>query len=412
MRVRRRIRLCPVLIGTIGLVLGMEVQAAEYTVSPGESIGAKVKTLRPGDTLLVKPGTYKETITVDGLQGTDKDPIRIKGEKGAVIQGTGRDGFDIRGNAAWLVIEGLRIENAQRAGILINSSQHITIRDCVIGNNGQWAVHTRRSDYMTVENCELFGSKNQHGLYFSSTDFPVARGNRIHDNKQAGIHMNGSKDERPKGMISKGLLENNVIYNNGRDGASAINMDGVEDTVIRNNLLYNNLAAGIIAYHEGGDHTGTGMKYYNNTVYFRPGEGRWAMAINRLAEGGGSTIIKNNIFFGGKHGAFYTKNCDLKGIVSDYNIIFTHPGQNLVGDVSDGILSTLKAWQEASSQDAHTLSVNPAFADPEKADFHLRKDSPAIGAGTSVEGVETDLDGTKRPTGKAFDIGAYESQPM
>jgi hypothetical protein len=36
-----------------------------------------------------------------------------------------------------------------------------------------------------------------------------------------------------------------VIYGNGEKGGSAINCDGVQDSLIRNNLLYGNHASGI-----------------------------------------------------------------------------------------------------------------------------------------------------------------------
>ena len=44
----------------------------------------------------------------------------------------------------------------------------------------------------------------------------------------------------------------------------------------------------------------------------------------------------------------------------------------------------------------------------------LKSDSPAIDAGTDVSsfGVTTDLDGSHRPYGSRFDIGAYEYSGM
>ena len=54
------------------------------------------------------------------------------------------------------------------------------------------------------------------------------------------------------GIISFALIENNVIYENGASTAAPrINVDGVDDSVIRNNLLYNNHAFGISLFSDG-----------------------------------------------------------------------------------------------------------------------------------------------------------------
>ena len=42
-------------------------------------------------------------------------------------------------------------------------------------------------------------------------------------------------------------------------------------------------------------------------------------------------------------------------------------------------------------------------------DFHLSPLSPALDIGTAMEAPARDLEGTPRPLGKAFDVGAYES---
>lgn len=51
--------------------------------------------------------------------------------------------------------------------------------------------------------------------------------------------------------------------------------------------------------------------------------------------------------------------------------------------------------------------ADPGFVDYAKADYHLRRDSPAIDAGFNSNSA-TDFDGKKVPLGKARDIGAFE----
>jgi hypothetical protein len=50
----------------------------------------------------------------------------------------------------------------------------------------------------------------------------------------------------------------------------------------------------------------------------------------------------------------------------------------------------------------------PRFVDPYGADFHLQATSPAIDKGSSIDAPVDDYDGTPRPQGTGYDIGAYE----
>ena len=73
-----------------------------------------------------------------------------------------------------------------------------------------------------------------------------------------------------------------------------------------------------------------------------------------------------------------------------------------------GVLS-LAEWRTQTGHDQSSLLSTPTalFADP-NSDFHLREGSPALDNGEALVEVPTDLDGTERPVGPAFGIGAYE----
>lgn len=62
------------------------------------------------------------------------------------------------------------------------------------------------------------------------------------------------------------------------------------------------------------------------------------------------------------------------------------------------------------SWDSNTVNSNPLLVGGTPIDAHLRSNSPAIGAGTSLVSphVSVDFDGISRPQGAAYDIGAYE----
>ena len=62
----------------------------------------------------------------------------------------------------------------------------------------------------------------------------------------AGISQGGS------GITRGALIEDNVIYDNGFSGGAAINLDGVQQSRIQNNLLYGNHATGIALFRQDG----------------------------------------------------------------------------------------------------------------------------------------------------------------
>ena len=59
-------------------------------------------------------------------------------------------------------------------------------------------------------------------------------------------------------------------------------------------------------------------------------------------------------------------------------------------------------------QSNNLVDVNPLFVNAATFDFHLLAGSPAINAGTTLSDVPTAFDGTTRPQGAAYDIGAFE----
>ena len=56
------------------------------------------------------------------------------------------------------------------------------------------------------------------------------------------------------------------------------------------------------------------------------------------------------------------------------------------------------------------IASNPQFVDEANGDFHLQAGSPCIDAGTANNAPSEDYEGTSRPQGAGFEIGAYEFQ--
>ncbi len=262
--------------------------------------------------------------------------------------------------------------------------------------NGTWGILTGFSENILIENNECSRSAIEHGIYVSnSADNPTVRGNRSWGNRGNGIHMNGDIfTGEGDGIISGALVENNVIYDNGRGGGSGINCDGVQDSVIQNNLLYNNHASGISLYRIDGGGGSTGNLVINNTVV-QASDGRWALNIR---DGSTNNTVLNNIFYNHHsfRGSISVSANSLSGLVSDHNAVM-----NRFSIDGGGSAITLNQWRAATQQDASSILSTPTelFVDPAMSDFHLRQGSPAIDAGTPIQAPPVDFEGTPRPQG-------------
>jgi len=348
--------------------------AADYWVAPSGSdsnpgartaplktIGKGLSLLKQGDTLTVAPGVYKESNEFTGT-GTKEEPITIRGLQGAEIQATGRDGI-LFSDCYWVNVENLKVTGAKRAGFLAARSSHVAFKSCVSGDNGVWGIQTTMSDHVSVEKCELYGSKEQHGVYFSTTDYPTVIDSSIHDNASCGVHMNGDLSEGGDGVITGAYIARNKIIGNGAKGGAAINMDGVEKSTIEKNVCDRNLAGGIVSFKTDAAKAGSNNKFLGNVVRFEPGKGRFGI---QLAGGSTKAYLEQNTIAINNGPAVSVDEASAKGFKSSFNLY-----DGLGGRLTfwwKGRTLEFREWQAATGQDAdsHVVEKAPAAPGPAK----------------------------------------------
>lgn len=123
--------------------------------------------------------------------------------------------------------------------------------------------------------------------------------------------------------------------------------------------------------------------------------------------------IRNNIFSNtrlvsaGSSGQFAFAHTDLGTFVSNYNnLVSSGNTLNLLAGDDNGIYATLSSWQTATSQDANSISVLPAFTSA--TNLHLTAANSLIdNKGTPIAGTTTDFDNQTR-SATTPDIGADE----
>jgi parallel beta-helix repeat protein len=382
---------------------------------PFRTLQQAVKVAAPGDTVLARPGEYAGFVLGWDvpLAGSADAPITFTAQPGAVIVSRNNktaDGIDLEPGCDYVVIQGFTVKNTantiRRAGIRVGGSAHVSVIGNVVQDAGTWGIFTSHCNDVLIENNTASGSQKEHGIYVSnSVDHPVVRGNTVFGNRMCGIHLNGDASQSGNGMIINALIENNIVHDNGAGGGSAINCDGLRNSIIRCNLLYGNHASGISLYRQDASAGSTGNFVVNNTIVMAS-NARFAVNINSHSFG---NVIWNNVLLDSNRwaGSIKVTPESRDGLVSDYNIVEDHLSPD--GDEN----CSLEEWQSETGLDMHSrcAAVEQLFVNAQGNDFHLSPTSPAVHAGvTEVMGHESplaDLEGN--PFATHWDIGAYQS---
>ncbi|MCP4897513.1 MAG: PKD domain-containing protein [bacterium] len=374
---------------------------------PWATLQHAADTLQPGDEVIVAAGSYTGAhITTSG---TSTNPITYRAADGEVVSITADnshtpDGLNVEG-ADWIVIQGFTANDRTRAGIRAVECRHVTIRNNSCDGNGRWGIFTGFCDDLTIEYNKASGSIAEHGIYVSNSgDRPVIRGNEIWGNPSSGIHMNGDVSMGGDGIISDALVEDNIIWNNGVNGGSAINMDGVQESIVRNNLAYDAHASGISLYRIDGGGPSSDNRVLNNTIVVAA-DGRWALNIQN---GSAGSEVRNNTLWSNHttRGAISICPTCLTDFTSDHNAV-----KNRFTTDNGSTYLTLAEWRTETGQgtDSKVATPHQLFQDPAGDDYHLKAGSPAIDAGETRMDVPHDIEGRSRPLGLSHDIGAYET---
>jgi len=372
--------------------------------APWATLQHAANVVAAGDTVIVQAGSYAGFQL--GTSGVAGAPITFHANSGVVVNVPnpvrGQHGINLEG-ASYVIVEGFTVTGMPQAGIRAVTDDHVTIRNNVCDQNGTWGILTGFSDFLLIENNVASRSAAQHGIYVgNSGDFPIIRNNVCWGNHDCGIHMNGDASLGGDGIITGALVEGNIIYSNGTGGGSAINCDGVQGSIFRNNLLYDNHASGISLYQIDGGGPSSNNIIVNNTIVLAA-DARWALNIQNGSTG---DVIVNNILYdlNSSHGSIDISTDSLPGLHSDYNVVMNRFTPD------DSTVISLAQWQAQTGQDLHSIIATPADLFVSATDYHLKSGSPTIDAGTALDAPLVDLGGSARPSGAAFDIGAYEFQ--
>ncbi len=176
---------------------------------------------------------------------------------------------------------------------------------------------------------------------------------------------------------ARGHIINNIAYTNAGVG---INLwHGATDTIVSNNLAFDNKEHGISIGTDPGDNDGDDGDHFIVTNNISINNGILGM---RERKGVGShNQFLNNIVYGNGRAAFGDEQYEWPSAV----------GTKDVGTITREVMFV-------------------SFKADGSGDYHLQTGSPAIDAGTKIGAPSTDFDGNPRPKGQGYDIGPFEAQ--
>lgn len=358
-----------------------------------------ISCLKAGDTLYVRAGTYEKIdnpndglIWASGTSWNDAITVAVHpADAGQVFVpsiGLGHNlGNPVRPQVSYWIFEGF---NTSLLSLKMGVDHIRFARNNVdAGNYNAVEVFSTGEGLEIVENelhdassaCTEGDGNRWYGIYLNRTKNALIDGNRIYNMPGGGIQLyHGPGDIWAMNTV----IRNNLIYNNNwcpLSNVGGIWLSHAEGTLIYNNVIYDNAV-----YHEAkwvgfGISAGltTNTKVFNNTIYRNGASG--INAGHALTKG---LVVQNNIFWENRGPNFYRSEAN--DMVQDHNLC---------------------------KESLCAITSSPEFRDVDAFDFHLQPGGPAVNKGINLfeQGVTTDFDGNRRSASGPFDLGAFAEVP-
>jgi hypothetical protein len=404
--------------------------------APFSKLASVLKVLAIGDTVLVYNGTYNETVSFSKLKaGTGRTTIQAAAGHQPVIDGGGSTSYVLEANETHeMTFQDLTLQNTTGSAILFYMAHDGEVIDCTIknatqsvelyfadrglvsGSDLQGGVVGKASDGTVVKGCKIHHSQYQGLMLHADSKNGKYLNNEVHDNGEVNIYLDSCSDM---------LVDGNLVYMSGAPPAGQIGIqlaDGAYPNVtapvlanitITNNVVHNNTYG--IVFWEGdfpGQSAMNNVTIANNTVV---NNAQVALVWDDGPHSG--TVVRNNIF-ADEHGtaALLLEAKSAAGVITGVTLDHNLWHMPSVLDPIDwaGKRYTYYSWNKDTGQGAGDVTGDPLFAGGWKlpvVNLKLGLGSPAIDKGATITAVTADYEGTARPVGLAYDIGAFEHTP-
>lgn len=387
------------------------------TSSAFRTIQRAADLTRPGDTVLIMNGEYtnapgRGAVLGISRSGTANAWIKFKAYPGhsPKIRHNTWNGIGFAKQVSYIEINGLEVIG-NNANVTLsyalsqkyNSSNVLTNGNCINLDGRGGGIHHIRILNNKVHDCG--GS----GISATGADYVTVDNNTVYNNSWYSVYgtsgmsllqnWNSDGNQGYKMFITNNRVYNNRMYvpwiqrgviTDGNGIIVDISKSGTNGaykgrTLIANNISYKNGGSGILT------HESEHVDIVNNTAYFNQQSPELKKKGDIYAGYSSDIKIFNNIIYpspGTNTNTNLYSNVMNRNVTYDYNL---YP--NLAVVIVRGI---------------HDVIGDPQFVNASNGDFHLRSSSPAINRGYYWSSLTSDFEGTPRPSGSGYDIGADE----
>jgi hypothetical protein len=396
-------------------------------MNPWATLSYADSQISPGDTIYIRGGVYNEVVdlTTSGTQNSVITWIAFPGED-PVIDGYGLGvGWTglvrINQGIGYVVWDGIGVYRSGGTGIMVQTDSHnITIQNCVVEDTqGSGIMGYSDSDEgygpvrnLTIYKCEVYNanqSLDQEAISMSGVDGVEVSYCIIHDSYKEGIDF--------KRSTNNGYMHHNVVFNMTQVAYYVDSYDTFCSNIyVHSNIAFNCTSVGIsLATEKGG--TLDNIKVYNNLVYnCKDG----LSIIDYTASPGNhsktNVQIYNNTFVDNSRFQIWILDPAVNFIdLVVQNNIFAHSNATNVFDWDDwqsliGATLGYNLFQAGTGFGSPIITGDPLFQNRGNNNYSLSASSPAVDAASTAYSLLEDIDGNVRPSGNAYDIGAYELQ--
>jgi hypothetical protein len=427
------------------LVMSQPAAAAEWFVSAGSTgdgsaaspfgrIQDAVQLAQPGDIVTVAAGTYRETLrTVRGGTATQRIVIRKAAGAGAVLVTSVGRVFTF--SHPYVTLDGLSLDGQFGADDLvrIGSGANATVlRNCDIGRTSKDAIDIGAPQDVLIEGCKIHealnatnGRTDAHGVVAGAVRRLTVRNTEIHTFSGDGLQVDPGRDTpgwddvtiegcriwlaplaTPLNGFAAGVVpgENAVDTKvNSSLSRAHITIRDTEAFGFRGGLISNMAAFNL---KENIDAIVDRVTVHDSEIGFR-------LRGGGAASWGAWVRVQNAVVHSSSVAFRYEDNIQNLRIWnatvgSSVPRAFVNASANAANlDVRNFLL--LGTTLPVEARNASSLAVGAdSFVSAGSHNYQLAAGSKAVDGGVAISDVSTDRQGTKRPQGAGYDIGAFE----
>lgn len=408
--------------------------------APFKTLNKAVSVVQPGDTVLFRGGTYLlETSGWIGVKGTVAERITFQSYPGEQVIFDGNDlaaESDVIGiGGSYIDFKDMEIRNSPGAGLSIDGGSHIRILNNVIHGSQKQAIWCGSTDFTTVNDILIDGNTVYNNVLENNVeDKSGPRGSAIISHRASNISITNNTVYQNYGegidpvLTKGGVIAGNIVHDN---YAINIYLDNATDFRVERNFVYttNNVdfyessapATAIMIANETYDlaNPSKNITMANNILV----GGRFNFGYGDYDVGGGlqNIVFANNTLVNATQSALHIDgNTNHSNLVFANNIVVQSTSSSQMLDSWNGtagyenLTFSHNLWfggSPGAAEGTGDIISNPLLVNAggtTAADYQLRASSPAVNAGITIPAVVSDLWGTCRPQGGAYDMGAQE----